>query len=218
MKRSDSTKEIGTALAKVQGELEGAKKDSTNPHFKSHYANLASIVESLKKTLPKHGLSYAQTIVANIEGAGVETLLMHSSGEWLLGDPFILPATKIDPQGFGSCITYSRRYSLAAITGMAPEDDDDANDASKRPNTATQVAHDALADMSPEEQKFLREQAASIIHLHDIKGDAYGWIEAQNYQTEEKLALWSLLPSPVRTGIKKAQATARQQPHLAEQA
>lgn len=116
--------ELFAALAAAQGELEGAKKDSVNPHLKNKYADLASIVEASKRVLPKHGLCIAQTNRAHgKEGVCVVTTLGHRSGEWIRGELF-LPATKSDAQGFGSAITYARRYGHAAIIGLAPEDDD----------------------------------------------------------------------------------------------
>lgn len=131
MKHSESIKEIAAALSKAQGAMAGAKKDSENPHYKSKYADLASIVEAIKKPLAENGLSYMQFPCTNEKDeVGVETLLMHSSGEWIGGDAFFVPVSKSDAQGFGSALTYCRRYSLAAACGVAP-DDDDGNAAAK---------------------------------------------------------------------------------------
>lgn len=135
MKHSDSIKEIATALAKAQGELGGAAKDSENPHFKSKYADLQSNVAALKACFPKHGLSYVQTPVSFDSGIGVETLLMHSSGEWILGEGWPVPVDKASAHGVGSALTYARRYSLAAACGIAPEDDD-GNAATSAPPAA----------------------------------------------------------------------------------
>jgi hypothetical protein len=142
MKHSDSIKELATALAKAQGELEGAIKDSTNPHFKSRYADLASVVAALKATFPGHGLAYVQTVVTDAAAVGVETMLLHASGEWIRGEPFFVPVNKADAQGFGSALTYCRRYSLAAMCGVAPEDDDG--------NAATKAAPAAKLEDAPE--------------------------------------------------------------------
>lgn len=125
MKHSESIKDIGAALAKAQGAMGGASKDGQNPHFKSKYASLASVVEAIKKPLADNGIAYYQTPVTNDKDeCGIETLLVHASGEWILADPFFLPVSKDDAQGFGSALTYCRRYSLAAVCGVAPEDDD----------------------------------------------------------------------------------------------
>lgn len=125
MKHSDSITNLATSLAAAQGELEGAVKDSNNPAFSSKYADLSSVVAALKACFPKHGLSYSQFPCTNEKDeVGVETMLMHSSGEWLLGDAYFMPVAKANAHGFGSILTYARRYSLAAVSGVAPEDDD----------------------------------------------------------------------------------------------
>jgi len=125
MKHSDSVKELAAALAKAQGKMAGAKKDSANPAFNSRYADLASVVEAIKGPLAENGLSYVQMPVTNDKDeVGCETLLMHSSGEWIHAEPYYMPVAKANAHGFGSILTYARRYSLAAVCGIAPEDDD----------------------------------------------------------------------------------------------
>lgn len=124
MTHSESINELAAALSKAQAVISGAVKDSTNPHFKSKYADLASVWDACRKPLTDHGLSVAQTAGTTENGlVRVSTMLMHTSGQWITDD-LILKPTKDDPQGFGSCITYGRRFSLAAIAGVAPEDDD----------------------------------------------------------------------------------------------
>jgi hypothetical protein len=140
MKHSESIKELAGALAKAQGALEGAIKDSENPHFRSRYADLASVVAALKAAFPVNGLSYVQTVVTSDAAVGVETMLMHASGEWICGDPFFVPVNKADAQGFGSALTYCRRYSLATMGGVAPEDDDGNAAASAAPTQARKPA------------------------------------------------------------------------------
>jgi len=124
MNKSESTKEIAAALAKVQAVLKGAAKDSVNPFFHSTYADLASVWEACRKPLSDNGLSVVQTTAVG-EGHAliVETTLLHISGEWISGQmPMLL--NKQDPQGIGQAITYGRRYGLSAIVGICPEDDD----------------------------------------------------------------------------------------------
>lgn len=127
MQKSDTIGELAKALASAQGLIEGAKKDSENPFFKSKYADLASVRDACQSALSKNGLAVVQVpstaIGEHSTVISVETLLMHSSGEWILGDLSAIPV-KEDPQGIGSCITYLRRYALAAFAGVAPEDDD----------------------------------------------------------------------------------------------
>jgi hypothetical protein len=125
MRHSESIKEIAAALAKAQAVMAGAKKDSENPAFNSRYADLASVVDAAKKPLGDNGLSVVQMPVTNDKDEiGVETMLMHASGEWIAGDAYFMPVSKANAHGFGSILTYARRYSLAAMLGIAPEDDD----------------------------------------------------------------------------------------------
>lgn len=132
MERSESIKELAAAIAALQAEMKPAPKNALNPHFKSKYADLATICETLHPLLHKHGLSYMQMTDIGPEGRVViETLVMHASGEWAMGRLMLSP-TKKDPQGETSAITYARRYSLAAAFGLATEDDD-GNAASEKP-------------------------------------------------------------------------------------
>jgi len=123
MQRSESLKELAAALVKAQAKLRGAVKDSTNPFFKNRYADLGSVWEACREALTANGLAVVQAPVATEAGIGVETMLLHSSGEFL-SEVFVLPVAKHDAQGGGSCVTYARRYALAAFVGVCPEDDD----------------------------------------------------------------------------------------------
>lgn len=125
---SDSTmspaiNELATALAKAQGAMENALKDTSNPFFKSKYADLASVWGAARKPLSDNGLSVIQTTNGDTDVVTVITTLFHSSGQWIRGTLRMRPV-KNDPQGVGSCITYARRYALAAMVGVAPEEDD----------------------------------------------------------------------------------------------
>jgi hypothetical protein len=138
MTHSESINELATALAKAQAVMAGAKKDSTNPHFKSAYADLASIWDACRKALTDNGLSVAQGVGSTGDGrVGVHTMLLHSSGQWMRCDIAMKP-TKDDPQGAGSALTYARRYALAAMVGVAPEDDD-GNAASAKTETRAAI-------------------------------------------------------------------------------
>lgn len=127
MTRSDQINELAAAMAKAQAEMTGAKKDSTNPHFNSDYADLSSVRDASLPHLNKFGLSALQFPRLLAADGGVlveiETLLMHDSGQWI-SDVLSIPVTKVDAQGVGSAITYGRRYALSAITSVAPVDDD----------------------------------------------------------------------------------------------
>jgi hypothetical protein len=113
-----------SALVSAQAEMDGARKDSKNPHFKSTYASLESVVDAIKPALEKHGLAFIQKFHEATGGVAVETIILHKSGEQLSNGILMLPASKQDAQGYGSAITYARRYSLQSAFGIAPEDDD----------------------------------------------------------------------------------------------
>ncbi len=123
MQKSDSIKELATALAKAQGQLENASKASVNPHFKSKYADLAEVINTIRPVFAEHGLSVMQCPSFDAGIVSVETVLMHSSGEFI-ASTVSAPVSKQDAQGVGSAITYCRRYALAAVAGIAQEDDD----------------------------------------------------------------------------------------------
>ena len=128
MTRSDSIAALAAALSKAQSAMTGAKKDSVNPHFKSKYADLASVWDACREPLTKNGLSVIQMPGKDETGYYVETVLAHSSGEFVSCKLHIVPI-KDDPQGLGSSITYARKYALAAIAGIAPDDSDDDGEA-----------------------------------------------------------------------------------------
>lgn len=132
--QSEQINELAAALAKAQGAIKGAAKDTANPFFKSKYADLASVWDACRTQLTANGLSVIQTMDDSQGGVTVVTTLAHSSGQWIRGRLTMKPV-KDDPQGIGSAITYARRYALAAMVGVAPEDDD-GNAASGRNNNA----------------------------------------------------------------------------------
>ena len=117
-------KNIATALVKAQREFGPALKTSTNPHFRSRYADLSACVEAVIDALNNNGIYLLQKNYDCADGIMVETVFVHESGEMLECGIVHFPATKKDPQGYASALTYGRRYSLMAACGIAPEDDD----------------------------------------------------------------------------------------------
>lgn len=124
-------KQIATALVKAQKAFGPALKTSTNPHFRSRYADLSACVEAVMDGLNNNGIALVQQLHEAEHGVTVETVFIHESGEILNCGKLFVPATKQDAQGFGSALTYARRYSLMAACGIAPEDDD-GNAASRK--------------------------------------------------------------------------------------
>ena len=121
-----SNKSFAAALAAAQGEMSGATKDSKNPHFKSSYASLASVVDAIRAPLAKHEIGWTQQVSSEGTTVSVVTILLHAgleSGEYRSGT---MRATAKDasPQAIGSTVTYLRRYSLMATLGIPAEDDD----------------------------------------------------------------------------------------------
>lgn len=123
-------KSIAAALVKAQKEFGPALKTSTNPHFRSRYADLAACVEAVLDALNNNGIYLMQLTEEHDAGVKVSTTFIHESGEQLSGGSLFMPASKHDAQGFGSALSYARRYSLMAACGIAPADDD-GNAASK---------------------------------------------------------------------------------------
>jgi hypothetical protein len=132
---------ISTALVKAQKEFAPALKTNANPFFKSKYADLGVCIEAVIDALHENGIALIQKNHDCDDGVKVETILLHESGEEYSGGILHVPAAKNDPQGFGSALTYARRYSLMATCGIAPEDDDG--------NAATKAVQQAPVKQSP---------------------------------------------------------------------
>lgn len=128
MIKSESIKEIAKALSALQGEIQDAKIDSKNPHFNSEFASLEAYLQVIRPLLAKHGLSITQ----GCSGEKFESMLMHTSGEYIIFDMQLINEKKT-MQGLGSAISYARRYSIGAELGIGQEDDD-AEKAQERPN------------------------------------------------------------------------------------
>ena len=150
--------QIATAFVKAQRDFAPALKSSTNPHYRSRYADLAACVEAVIDALNANGIAMIQRTHDSDNGVAVETLFVHESGETITGGILHVPAAKHDPQGYGSALTYARRYSLMAACGIAPEDDD-GNMAQRTPvnaqsrigrvSTSTQGNGSVTATISP---------------------------------------------------------------------
>lgn len=129
MNQSEQINELMAALAKAQGQMSHASKDSTNPHFRSKYADLASVWQACREALSNNGLSVIQNPEIMDGKQALVTILGHSSGQWIKS-VILLPIQKPGPQELGSCLSYCRRYALASMVGVY-QDDDDAEVAEK---------------------------------------------------------------------------------------
>lgn len=134
MKQSESITNLAAALVKASAAIKPIPKDRTNPHFKNRYATLDAIVEATRPVLAAHGLAVIQgsavpeTHEGTLVGFNVETMLVHSSGEWL-SNAVLMPVEKASAQGAGSALTYGRRYGLSALLNLTADEDDDGETA-----------------------------------------------------------------------------------------
>ncbi len=182
MNRSEALNELAAALAKAQGMIRGAVKDRTNPHFRSNYADLSSIWEACREPLASVGLAVTQLPAVEEGAVVVETVLLHSSGQWC-SSRLRIPLAQQTAHAIGSAITYARRYSLAAMVGVAPEDDD-AEMASTSPGPDPVRPAQSVLGVSPQQLRDLntlisamsfakREEArafcAWLIGRHDLE-------------------------------------------------
>lgn len=201
--------ELSAAMAKAFAAIEGATKGKVNPAFRSKYADLSSVIDAVKPHMVEHGLWFRQVTHPADGGVCVETVIHHASGQSLSCGLLFMPATKQDAQGYGSALTYARRYSLMAALGV-PAEDDDGNGAAGR-----QSGKEAPAGPS-EAERAVRKVADACIALHaeavllrDRDGDTRGfWAlhdAAAKVVGEDRLILWEMLRehSAVRAAIKE---------------
>ena len=142
MELSNANAPLFAALAKAQAEVENAIKGNVNPHFKSRYADLAEVLNTVRPTFARHGLSILQSTAFDGINVSVTTTLAHAEGGWVSSCASCVPA-RVDAQGIGAATTYLRRYALAAMAGVAQEDDD-GNAASHQQRPATPAREDGL--------------------------------------------------------------------------
>jgi hypothetical protein len=134
MTTSESITAIAPALIKAQGQMVGISKTGNNPAFRSKYITLDAILDAVRPILTANGLVLMQGHVDNLSHEGrivaitIESLIVHSSGEWI-STTVTIPVTKQDAHGLGSALTYGRRYSVSALLAISADEDDDANTA-----------------------------------------------------------------------------------------
>jgi len=193
-------KNIASALVKAQRGFAPALKTSTNPHFRSKYVDLAGCVEAVVDSLNAAGIALIQRTSQDDTGVTVETVFVHESGEMLECGKLHVPAAKQDPQGYGSALTYARRYSLMAACGIAPEDDD-GNAASRQAPKVSAIK----TDLVPQNRLSVLADVAAAINERMSANDLVGAVEEYQGITdiEEKTALWAMLDSKTRASIKK---------------
>lgn len=132
MKTSDQINDLAIALAKAQAMMKPAEKNAINPHFKSSYADLNSVFETIRGPLSDNGLAILQEATSVNGAVAVSTRILHASGQWIEFEPLIMPVAKASAHGVGSAISYAKRYSISAALGIVAHDDDDGNAASQK--------------------------------------------------------------------------------------
>lgn len=211
---------IAAALVKAQRNFAPALKASLNPHFRSRYVDLAGCVEAVIDALNENNIFLMQGTHECADGVVVETVFIHESGEQVTAGKLHVPASKQDAQGYGSALTYARRYSLMAACGIAPEDDD-GNAASKKSANKNTPIKAATADIpvNPEDEEFLKELAASLVEDVEVAGNivlAFDKFEGAKLDSDQKLILWNILQpnSKTRSALKK-EGESRKEAHQA---
>lgn len=203
-------KEIAQALVKAQKAFGPALKTSSNPHFRSKYADLSACVEAVIDGLNNNGIFLSQPSSECEDGVIVETVFIHESGESWSAGKLHVPASKQDPQGYGSALTYARRYSLMAACGIAPEDDD-GNAASK----ARQAANESQQSGSPARIEWDKQTEGKKATIRDYVFALDEEIRAENYSmvyerivgfkldNEDWILLSSQLDAKTRAALKR---------------
>lgn len=213
MNTSESITKISAALLKAQKQITFAVKDSTNPAYRSKYADLSSVIEACKPALNDAGISFIQ-MPAPSDGdtLALTTRLLHESGEWIESTA-TCPLQKHDPQGYGSANTYLRRYCLAAAVGLYQDDDDGegAKNTPGKPKPVNERLRDvkginpragAAEALTREQIQFLDSAAAYILECFEnneqLTAIAF-YNKERPTDSDEQVYLWDQLPSNVRS-------------------
>lgn len=172
--------ELAKALVKAQAAMSHAAKDSKNPHFKSAYSSLASVIDAVRPALSSNGLAFVQKLHNADGGVAVETVLIHESGQEMSCGTLFIPATKQDAQGFGSALSYAKRYSLQSALGIASADDDGEAAVKSRPAPVQPVKITIDMDTAVEEM-------SAQTTMEDLKSCFAKWYKAAEGEQKETL-------------------------------
>lgn len=219
---SESLGELYAAMAKAQGAIVAAIKDKSNPHFKSSYADLAGVWEACRKPLSDNGLSVMQFPLVSGDGwLHMETIVAHSSGQ-SVSRVFAIPLERANAHGYGSAITYARRFCLAAAVGVAPDDDDDGNAASQKktgePTRNVTPTASSLDRVRPDRLDHVTQVADEVRAFANAGAfeDAYLTIENCDLDADEMVHFWTLFDSKIRSAIKKVRQEIAQRAAIAK--
>ena len=194
MNISEGRSDLFAAISGAQAEFSTVVKNATNPHFKSKFAPLDTIIEMIRPILPKHGLAVMQFTDIAEAGIVVETIITHSSGQYISG-ALAMPVVKQDPQGYGSALTYGRRYALAAALGIVSDEDVDGNGTERPKGGGDPQPQPQKQQTRPGHQAQHPQPAAvNLDQSRPAHDKIMAWIEAVagKVDTGQKLADWFL--------------------------
>jgi hypothetical protein len=183
-------KAIAIAFVKAKRAFGPALKDKNNPAFRSKYADLGACIEAVDSALLENGIALIQETSEDLTGVTIETVLLHESGEMIRGGKLHVPAAKQDPQGYGSALTYARRYSLMATCGIAPEDDDGNAAAQAMRQRGHALPEDEIAAMLAgiENAKTVADAKSATEAAHEIAAHDPAALARINVAVEAKRA------------------------------
>lgn len=187
---TELTKEFASALIKATAEIEGARKASVNPHFNRRYADLSAVIEAVKEPLNSHGLTFIQRIHGG-QTARVETILIHESGQMLSFGIVEIPLAQAGPQGYGSALSYARRYSLSTALGVPQVDDD--GEAAQQPQQQRKPAPVLPPTVKPADE--LPPKPGRYYYSVDTVGpdkmdSVHAWFEKSGCQWDDMARVW----------------------------
>lgn len=204
MKMSEEIGQLAGALAKAQGAIQDATKNAQNPFFKSKYADLSSVRNTIKDPLSENELALTQFPTVGQNGVSVETMLLHSSGQFMVASTWV-PIAKADAHGIGSALTYARRYGIMSLLCLATEDDD--GNAAVEPDKAKFATNHFVAESAPKKGEKAKAQAKPKSDTEfDVADKSIDDIIAEGFSRAALGSIplrswWSILPQNVRVSI-----------------
>lgn len=162
MRTSENIVEIAKAMNFAQRAMRPAIKDATNPHFRSKYSDLSSVMEAIREPIGTNGLSIWQDATLDESGVNVTTRIVHVSGQWIEFGPLTIPISKRDAHAVGSACSYGKRYALCAALGVVSDEDDDGNKATQIHEKKQKAEIEKITSL-----KVSKEQAIELNRLID---------------------------------------------------
>ena len=195
------------SLVKAQSEMTHAAFDQTNPHFKSKFASLKSVIDAIKPALNANGIFFMQVSHPLDNGVGIETIFCKAD-EKLSTGVVMVPVDKANAQGLGSALTYAKRYSLAMACGIAADVDDDGNGAAANPPqrkgqsvVRTVIEQEGIVVDETKRDAYVTQLLSQV--TNDDAAGVQELVDELTKDSEMKIAVWAELPSNVRSFIKK---------------